>query len=176
MINWKIVISVLVIVIVGIAVFLFFTSQKTPSATTTTSTSTGFGQPAQYIPISNQSSASPTIFVTSFYSWYLQGIISDSRFVVSDQYKAAIKNWLAPDFIADWNTIVENTNENPVLLAQDYADSWTTHINASVVSQTATTTTVLVSLGIPPNVKKLTVGLIHGTDSTWRIASVTPAP
>ena len=174
--NWKWILLVLVIVAAGVA--YFFYSQKTaPVASPTTATSTGFGQPAQYIPPpADQSSASPTTFVTGFYSWYLQGIANDPRFVLSDQYKSAINNWLTLDFISNWDSIVTNTNENPVLLSQDYADSWLNNINASVVSQTSTTTVVLVSLGTSSTPHKLTVELSPVDNNMWRIVRVTTAP
>lgn len=174
MTYWKLLVSVLIIIVVGIALFLFFSSRGTSTGPATTSTGPRFGQPAQNIPLPNQT-LSPTAFATNFYTWYLQGLMNDQTFDGSDQFKSTINNWLTPDFIANWSTIVENTDANPVLLAQDYANSWSTNVNTSVVSQTATTITVLVSLGISSELKKLTVELVRITDGTWRIASVTPA-
>lgn len=171
--NWKLIILALIIVIIGIAAYFFFFFILQKPNPETTITSIGFGQPSQYIPPPfDQSPVSPTTFVTSFYSWYLQSTVNDPRFVLSDEYKTAIAKWLMPEFIANWNTIVENTNENPVLLAQDYADSWLTNIQASVTAQTATTTTVLVSLGIRSEIKTLNVELVNFTDGLWRISGV----
>lgn len=184
MTYWKPLLFLFIIIFAGGLVYLYFLTAPSitipvPVPTKTTSTNSTFGQPAQNVPlpkqISNQTS-SPAQFAANFYTWYLQGLMSNQSFSNSNQFKSGITDWLTPDFITNWSTIIENTDMNPVLLAQDYANSWLTNINTSVVTQTATTTTVLVSLGTSSQIHNLTVDLMNIADGTWRIASVTPAP
>lgn len=179
MTYWKPLLSLFIIIFAGGLVYLYFlTVPKTTSSTLPTSTqttSTVQVQPTPNVPvpqeISNQTS-SPAEFTKDFYAWYLQGIMKDASFPNSDQFKSTIHNWLTPDFIANWQTMIENINVSPILLAQDYANSWSTNITASATSQTATTTSVLVSLGTISDLKRLVVELVPVTDGTWRISRI----
>lgn len=171
---WKLSAFILVIVLIGVAIFFFFFSEKAPTNPSPTTSTTGFGQPAQNISPLNQTK-SPTEFTTNFYAWYVQNFTSDVKFGITKESKSAINEWLTSEFAKNWDTIIANTESDPVLLAQDYQSSWLGTVHATVVDQTATTSTILVSLGTAAELHQLTVHLIF-SNNEWRIDSVTSAP
>jgi hypothetical protein len=163
---WKIILAILVVLV--LALVLFFVLSQKPSAKPATSI------PNPFADVTSNTSETPDAYTSAFYSWYLQVLAKDQTFSSSPDFKSQIGQWLTPELVANWNSIVENTDENPVLLSQDIADSWVTNVNASVVNQSATDATVLVSLGTSTDLHQLIVRLVRSNDK-WSIASVDPA-
>lgn len=172
---WKPVVFILIIIIIGITAFFYFTKPAGTSSSAVTPATTGnvFGQPAQNTSPPDQIS-SPTTLVTGFYGWYLENLIRNQGFAGTDQFKSTITNWLTPNFAQNWNTLAENTGTDPVLLAQDYQNSWATNIQTTIVNQTSTSSMVLVSLGSGQQGQRVTVHLVF-INGVWRISAVTPA-
>ena len=164
--NWKIILpAALLILILGILLF-FFLAQSKPAQVTTPYN--------PFADVSNNPAETPDAYTSAFYTWYLQVLAKDQSYSSSPDFKTSIQKWLTPEFVANWNSIVENTDADPVLLSQDYQDSWLTNIRTAIVSQSATDSTVEISLGTGTDQQLLSVHLIR-TDNQWRIASVDPA-
>jgi hypothetical protein len=153
------------ILILGIGITLLFFLQKPHTPTQTKTPYNPFAE------ISNNPAETPDAYTTAFYTWYLQVLSNDQNFSSSPNFKSSISQWLTPEFVANWNSIVENTDQNPVLLSQDTQDSWASNIRTALVNQSTTDSTVEVSLGTTPNQQILLVHLVHN-ENQWRIASV----
>jgi hypothetical protein len=181
--NWKILLSLFGILIIIVCAVLYVLTAPPeppapapPQATSTTATVTQTPSIPVVVPQVQNQTASPTEFTKNFYTWYLQGLVNDQRFSGSDEFRSSVSRWLTPEFIAAWDSIIEQTNANPILLAQDYASSWSTNITTSIGTETATTTTIIVTLGVPREERKLIADLVRTNEGAWRIARVTLVP
>jgi hypothetical protein len=164
----KLLVFVLVIVAIGIGVFLFWSSRDTASPSS--QSPSGLGNPASGTSATPNSSAE---FVIAFYSWYIDGATKNLRFADSSEFVSTINNWLTPEFVQKWNYLIQQTNANPVLLAQDFDASWKDAVHASVSSQTAEETIVQVTFGTSQHT---VYAHLMQQNGSWRIASVTQRP
>jgi hypothetical protein len=178
---WKLLLGIFVVIFIGGCVYLYIlTSPEKPVATVTTPTTTPstdnsyFGQSTQtttIVPVTPEAQATdPSEFTKNFYAWYLDGF-KNITFSRSDKFKSEINNWLTPDFLQNWSAITQDSGSDPVLLAQDYFDSWITNMQTSITTQTATTSTVMLTLGTSSQKNILSVSLVKH-DTSWRIDSV----
>lgn len=158
------------IVVGGVAVLMLRPPQPTPPPNSTA-----------YVPPNNSATVSPSststasqtpdVFVEAFYTWYMQGMQTDVHFTSSTDFQSGIGQWLTPEFIADFQNRTDADEQDPVLLAQDFASSWPSNIQASLVAQSSTSSTVIVSLGTGIQLQKMSVTLLR-TDAGWRIDSI----
>jgi hypothetical protein len=163
--NWKIILPiVLVVLILGTLLFFFLTPSKPAQVTTPHD---------PFADVSNNPAETPDAYTSAFYTWYLQVLATDQNFSSSPIFKSSISQWLTPEFVANWDSIVENTDQNPVLLSQDIQSSWASDIHTAINNQSATDSTVQVSLGTGTDQQLLTFHLVR-TNNQWRIASVDP--
>ena len=162
----KFIIPVLVLIlVVGILAIFFTRKQSSPPESA-----------VPYNPfadVSSNPSETPDAYTTSFYTWYLQVLSTNQSFSSSPDFKSSISQWLTPEFVANWDSIVENTDQNPVLLSQDIQSSWSGNIHTAIASQSQTDATIDVSLGTAPDQQLLAVHLVRNSNG-WRIASVDP--
>jgi serine/threonine protein kinase len=115
----------------------------------------------------------PSAAVASFYTWYLRGMINNPRFTSSPEFKSSTPKWLSSDFINNWQKIVAAHGVDPVTLSQDYQKSWISSIAPLVTYQSATTSTIVVTLGTGSEVHGVRVHLVF-SNGNWLISSVTP--
>jgi hypothetical protein len=116
---------------------------------------------------------SPSHLVTSFYRWYLHRYMSDLHFKSSPGFGSSLATRLSPDFISNWQKILNTHDVDPVLLSQDYGNTWISNIKTSVAYESTTKGTVLVSLGTGSDIHNLRVHLVF-MNNRWLISSVTP--
>ena len=112
-------------------------------------------------------------FVWSFYDWYLHGVTGNLHFTTSAEFKSSLPKLLSADFIRNWQKIIDTTDVDPLLLTQDQLNSWISNIKTVAAYQSATTSTVLVSLGTGSETYNLRVHLTF-MNNAWLISSVTP--
>jgi hypothetical protein len=159
--KWLIGGIILLIVVIGAFVFLFILPRNTTLGTNTSS-----------FPLSaEQKVTQPDAFVTNFYTWYLTEFSSDIQFDSNPKFIGAITNWLTPSFAANLKAISDSTEQDPILLAQDYQNSWLQNITTTILSSTPTTSNVLLSLGTPAEFHQLVVHLVL-IGGVWHIDSV----
>jgi len=146
----KILVTVFVILfflaILGLILFSALRPKNapTPVANVQFPTGTSYSQVMQ-----TSHSQSPTEFITAFYTWYLAQATKDPAFPETDSRSTLLSPWLTQDFITNWDTIADETDGNPVLQSQELPTQWENNIQAKVVTQSAASTTLLVSLGNP---------------------------
>lgn len=146
---------------------------STGSVSTSTTTVVVTTNPAQNETLLNKVAA-PDEFTKNFYTWYLQGVTRNIKFVSTTQFSSTIGDWLTQDFALNFRDIASRTNGDPVLLAQDYQNSWATNIQTTVTDRSATSSTVILSMGNSSELHKVAVHLISA-ENTWRVSSVTPS-
>ena len=110
----------------------------------------------------------------AFYKWYLYEFANGLNHSGDPAFVSSLRTWLTDGFVSQFAQMANDTDQDPVLLAQDWSRSWPAHIATTLRGQTATTAEVLVSLGTGDELKQLHVSLIL-TSSGWRIASIIPA-
>jgi Protein of unknown function (DUF3828) len=128
------------------------------------------GESASPPELNNQSSE-PAVLTENFYRWYLEGLTTKQAFTDSTEFRSALANWLTDDFITRWDTLIESTGHDPILLAQDYQGDWLQTIVATTISRSATTSLVTISLGAAPQEYALNISLTKANNS-WRIQNV----
>lgn len=151
----------LLVIIVGI-VLLFGTKTPAPQ-TQTTNTVT--------LPVAAQALQSPAEFATDFYTWYISNREKGPSFPTPNNLTSVLGPWLTPQFIANWQTIITNTDADPVLWAQDNPATWGHGITASIVSQSNSASSVRVLIGSGKTTHTFTLQLVKSGNS-WRIDSV----
>ncbi len=153
---------------------LYFFFLRSPSSTGPTDT-IPTTQPIQNpYTGATQKKVSPSEFTTIFYQWYLQGLAKGPAFSSSQEFTSSLSQWLTPSFISSLGALTDNTDSDPVLLAQDYQNSWYTHLSPQIIEQTETTSTVRLTLGMEADEHVVVVHL-ELTDGQWRISAVTQA-
>ncbi len=159
------------VLLIACGIYFIFLRQSPPlNNPTPPPTFSGFGKPAESTPLLNETS-SPLDFTFNFYTWYLQNLSRDQSFTSSSRFQSESEQWLTTDFASNWNNIVQSSESDPVLLTQDYQDSWASNVQVTPLSQTATSTSFLVALGTSEQLHQIRVTLIP-FDNTWRIKSV----
>jgi hypothetical protein len=161
---WKIIVVVAVVVI--LVIITITTLLLRPVATTTET-------PIQN-PFANAvtSETNPSTFVKNCFQAYIPAYIAELSVTSPTQFSNYAAACFTPDFIAQWPNIVSSTDSDPVLLSQDYYNSWKTDISAITASQSQTTSSVILNLGAGSELVQLEVNL-QLTPSGWRISSVT---
>jgi hypothetical protein len=162
--NWPVVVLIIAILAVfGTGAYLLYQKSTPTTPATTTETNSLPTTPAP------QDISSPADFVVAFYTWYVKGYETDIHFTSSAQFQSNVGQWLAPQFVANFTTLASSTDEDPILLAQDILPTWSTHIQANILDQSATQSNLLVTLGTGGQQWALHVVLIN-TATGWRIS------
>ncbi len=160
--KW-LVIGCIILLLIVIGVIFILLPKKNPSQ----------GVSGALFPVStDQKELQPEVFTTNFYKWYIVQFKNNVGVASTAEFKNTLSNWLSPAFTANFDTLVQNTGSDPLILAQDYQNSWLTTISATVLSSTPTTASLLVTLGSGTELHQLIVNLalIKGY---WHIDSVT---
>jgi|GEM_PF-3037193 len=150
---WHLIALILIILVVAAAIlFKLWPSQQTtvtqPGNTVTTSqTATGL--------------------IGGCYKAYLNAYINQTKYNNPVQFKQITDACFTPEFVANWQNIVDHTDSDPVLLAQDYDQSWLTSQNVQILSDGI----ALLTLGSGPKSEKLIVQYQTVPDG-WRISGV----
>jgi hypothetical protein len=171
---WKI----LLILILGLTliiicfIFLVYRPSKSTLPAVPLSNVNNLSNPPAQI---GQAPIPPTKVAENFYKWYLQNLKKNSTFTSLEPFKTSLSQWVTPEFIAAWSTTTQVSNIDPVLLSQDYQDSWVTTIKTQVIEGNQTTSTVVVSLGSEAELNEVLVHLIF-INNKWIIFSIARAP
>ena len=168
--TWTWIIGVVLVVLIAAAAWFVFTgipgTQPSPNnlypASNTNPFSGGVTGTGTTTPAVTNTSTDPARFAGDFYRWYLS-------WKGTGPY--GLGDWLTPEFVSNWQSIIDATDDDPVLLAQDTQRSWLTNITALAVSADAASSTVDVSLGSGPDLHSLSVSLVRGSNG-WRISAV----
>ncbi len=134
-------------------------TQPKKQATTTFPTATGIS----YTSVSN----TPDAVAKTCVSWYVQ-----AENVALDDYEKGIESCFTPTFYKSWDSIRDDTGQDPVLYSHTYTPSWLTKQTASIKTQTDTESTVSVTLGNGTTALMVDVQL-EKTSNGWRITNVT---
>lgn len=154
-------------IIVTLIVLFLLLSNSSKKPPTSTVVENPFAQ------ISSNTTETPDAYVKSFYLWYLQVLSKDQNFSSSPDFKIQINKWLTPVFVANWDSIVTSTDEDPVLLSQDFQDSWITTIRAqAITTSSADSSTILLTLGDGTDTHQVIVHVTRAATGQWQIASV----
>jgi hypothetical protein len=152
---------IIILIAIGIVSFIFFSPKSSP------------GLSGNTFPISSdQQVPQPDVYATNFYKWYILQFKNDVDFNATPDLKKQLLTWVTPQFADQFENIIQSTGSDPVLLAQDYQDSWLTDVSSSVLSNSGTAATILVSLGSVNDLHQLVVNLVL-VDGYWRVNSVT---
>jgi len=169
---WHLIALILIIALVGGAIFLkLWSTPSTPVQTNQQNqqSDTGFTGGMTKPP------AQADQFTTAFYNWYLQNLKQNPTFPDPSIRNQVFAPWLSSNFIANWDTIGNNIDSDPALLASDNPETWGPGVFSSVLTQTATTAAVHVTIGYGSTAHTYVVQLIKASDGNWRIDSVGPA-
>jgi hypothetical protein len=89
----------------------------------------------------------------------------------SPQLNQFAQSCFTSNFINQWATIANESDSDPVLLSQDYYNSWETDATVSVLSQSSTDATELVNLGTGSETLQL-IAQLQMTPNGWRISDI----
>lgn len=114
---------------------------------------------------------SPSNTVRTCYAWYVQASgYGANALTAQDRVEAA--KCFTPDFISKWNSTIDSTGGDPVLLAQFVGKTWNI-ISVSPVSQSIDSSDQLVTLGTGSEQAKIVAHVVKDrTTGAWQIASV----
>ncbi|ASG90055.1 DUF3828 domain-containing protein [Salmonella enterica] len=120
--------------------------------------------------------ASPQETVLHFYRWYLNEI-NGEKYPLTQNYngdKTRINKWVSLSLLSELKKkqLHGEIDYDYFTHAQDFFESWLTHINAKVIKQTLSQSEVQLSLGEKDLLNKYKVELNH--ESCWKINSVQP--
>ena len=121
--------------------------------------------------VAPQNISSPADFAAAFYTWYVKGYEADMHFTSSTQFENNVGQWLTPQFATNFTALASSTDEDPILLAQDILPTWSTHIQANILDQSATQSNLLVTLGTGVQQWTLHVVLLN-TATGWQVSRV----
>lgn len=109
----------------------------------------------------------------SCYQWYVQKFAVNSDVISSAQGDAMLSTCFSNRLLNSWSQIIEETNADPVLYAQDFYPSWISSVRAQVVSELSQTASVIVTLGQGSEQHVLSVQL-ERVGGSWKIDAVSP--
>lgn len=120
--------------------------------------------------------ASPQETVLHFYRWYLNEIKGE-KYPLTQNYngdKTRINKWVSSSLLGELKEgqLHGEIDYDYFTHAQDFFESWLTHINAKVIKQTLSQSEVQLSLGEKDLLNEYKVELNH--ESCWKINSVQP--
>jgi hypothetical protein len=160
--GWKM-FGIILVVLILLFILGVFLIARTPNSSTEPIT--------QNVTPASPSAPPPTAIAQGFYAWYLRGEINDENFASSSDYTSGLSQWLTPNFLANYQTAAANTDVNPFTQSQDYEDSWATNIQTTIISQTNTLSTILVTLGTGSDTQNLILQLLP-IGGYWKIDSI----
>ena len=166
--HWKLFAVFVLVIVFLFGIFIFFFPSQNPQPTTPAT------NPFNNIVDPQPNNSSISTFVASCYKTYIQWYVSNNKSANPSQSIPDPSRCFTSDFINQWPGIITNTEGDPVLLAQDYGNSWMSNINAMVSNQSQTAASVTLSLGSGNELRQLLVQL-QLTSNGWRISSVTSA-
>jgi hypothetical protein len=168
----------LLILIICICIAVYLLSSKTKPGTSTNNTNVFPATNANNNGSTNitpKPGQRPDAFALDFYTWYINGLVKNSGFRGSQEFVSSAPNLLTQDFIQKLDSLEQNTDQNPLILAQDYGSSWIENIHATTLSETTNQSLVTVTFGTGQDFRKITVDLVRSNaQDTWKIASVSP--
>ena len=120
--------------------------------------------------------SSPQETVLYFYRWYLNEI-KDENYPLTKNYNgdnARINKWVSSSLLSELKKrqLHGEIDYDYFTHAQDFFESWLTHINAKVIKQTLNQSEVQLSLGEEELLNKYKIEL--NNESCWKINSVQP--
>jgi len=155
------------LILVLLLVFKLFFSPSTEQAPATQT------DPFQGITAQSQTLQTDTPYraAISCYTWYLEVY---SRGATPQQVAARPEaaQCFTPSFIASWDSLIQSTGSDPVLLSQDYGISWSSHISATTVGQSIHSSDQQVTLGEGSDQTTVVAHLVETQDQHWQIDSV----
>jgi hypothetical protein len=128
------------------------------------------------------SAPSPTTFATQLYRIYLplafgeEPATASARRLKAERERQFHSHYLTPRFTADLARIGEQTDADPISLSQDWDASWTTQMNARLLSRSANKAAVLMSFGPPAEHPHQLVAHLTLVADQWRLDAVTMSP
>ena len=117
--------------------------------------------------------ASPAVFSTNFYKWYIGNREANPNFPSTAQLASAFTQWMTPAFILQYQSTVNDPNNDadPILYAQDDPLGWGSGMTATILTQTDTASSVKVLIGSGSLVHTYTLQLVK-SNGQWLINSI----
>lgn len=112
----------------------------------------------------------PDGLASSCYKWYISYFANTSSKPSETDYQNGVNACFTSEFINSWPS-GENVDMDPVLLSQDYQNSWVDSVRTTVLASSVTTGSVLIQLGTGSTEKDLLLTL-EKTSLGWRISNV----
>ena len=114
---------------------------------------------------------SPSAVARACITWYLQTFAPDAKGVTDDSIQKGLSQCFKESFSNSWDSIRDDIGEDPVLYSANITSSALSVQSSSLVSQTTTSSTVLITLADGSKISKLSV-LLDRTTSGWLISEV----
>lgn len=112
----------------------------------------------------------PDTAAVGCYKTYIAYVGSPQEQNNSVEYTDFLNRCFTESYRAKWQEFIQSTESDPVLLAQDYAPTWETNQQATVVDNNGTASKVMVTLGSGSEISIRTVELVN-TGGVWKINS-----
>ncbi len=107
----------------------------------------------------------------SCYSWYVQAYLAGATYEqISTRPES--RACFTPAFMSTWETAVQSTAEDPVILSQTALNSWGDSINAEIIGQSIRSQDIRVTLGEGSDQMSI-VAHVMKENGEWRIDGVT---
>lgn len=124
---------------------------------------------------------SPEAYVTSLYRSYLDLMSGEpaERVLQAEQNRKERQwrlEWLTPRFNANWRRLGEETDADPVLMAQDTGDDWSSTMRVQVLTRTPTRAAVLVVFPDEAWGDYQLLAHIIRVGDRWKLDAVTTSP
>ena len=127
------------------------------------------------VSVSAYAADGPADAVKTFYGWYVAGSDQDPRFLDKPDTAAILKRSVTDRFLKKRRAIIEQTDADPFLRAQDTLPDWATRIAVNVRNTTSDLSTMIVTLGTGATRHRLQVDAVQA-NGRWLLDSVTDAP
>jgi hypothetical protein len=173
--RWLVVILIsLAIIVIGfLIVALFFKPQSASISPTSLKTLSNNPFADAVNTGTTNTVASPATFSMNFYKWYVANIEENDTFPTTQQLTTLFPQWATSAFILQYQSEKHDINfdEDPVLYSQDIPDGWGFGLTATVLAQTATTSSVQVVIGSGSSAQTYTVQLVM-SNGQWLVNSI----
>lgn len=119
----------------------------------------------------SQTASAPEAVVKNFYRWYIERLNKDKDPLT--QEKGALRKYITPEFLRKAPKLLEQTNADVFICAQDWDKDWGRNVSVSSLNIQGTAATLTVGLSGDMMNHKLKVKLKQ-LSGAWKIDIIEP--